>query len=319
MWSYLLRRIGISVPILILVTMITFGLLQLTPGDPLDAFAPPDMPISVAARAQLRHDLGLDQPVPVRYVAWLSQVARGNLGYRAKNFEPVSHAIGTHLGPTLELMGSGILIGVLMGVLLGVASAVYRYTVFDFVLTVLAFLGLSLPAYLAGLLGLFVFSLQLGWFPSGGTTTPGGSGGIADGLWHLVLPATLLSILQVATVMRYTRASMLEVIGQDYVRTAKAKGAGRTRVVLHHALRNALIPVVTIVGANIPQLVGGAVFLESIFGWPGMGSLFLDGVASRDYSLIMGMTLVLAVVVLLANLVTDLAYALIDPRIRYGN
>jgi peptide/nickel transport system permease protein len=319
MWTYLLRRIGISIPILLLVTIITFGLLQLTPGDPLDAFAPPDMPLSAAARAELRHELGLDQPLPVRYVAWLSEVARGNLGYRTKNFEPVSHAIASHIGPTLELMGTGILIGAVLGIVLGVVSAVFQYSVFDFLLTMLAFLGLSLPAYLAGLLGLYIFSLQLGWFPTGGTTTPGQAPSIGDGLWHLILPGCLLSILQVATVMRYTRAAMLEVIGQDYVRTARAKGARRPRIVLRHALRNALIPVVTILGANVANLVSGAVFLESIFGWPGMGSLFLDGVESRDYSLIMGMMLVMAVVVLLANLITDMTYALVDPRIRYGD
>ncbi|HEX4216446.1 MAG TPA: ABC transporter permease [Candidatus Dormibacteraeota bacterium] len=318
MWSYVLRRIGISIPILLLITVGLFGLLQLTPGGPLDALAPPEAPLSPQARAALGRALGLDQPLPVRYAEWLSEAVRGNLGYRSDNGEPVSQAIGSHIGPTLELMGTGILIGIIVGILLGVISAVYQYSIFDMVLTVLAFLGISLPAFLAGLLGLYFFSIQLGWFPSGGITTPGTAPGLGQNLMHLVLPALLLSINQVAQIMRYTRASMLEVIEQDYVRTARAKGAGSGQVVVHHALRNALLPVITIIGASIPNLVGGAVFLEAIFSWPGMGQLFLTAVQGRDYSLIMGMTLILAIVVLLANLLTDLAYAAADPRIRYG-
>ena len=318
MWSYLLRRIEVSIPILLLITIGLFGLLQLTPGGPLDALAPPDAPISPQARAALAREMGLDQPLPVRYVEWLSQAVRGNLGYRSDNGEPVSEAIATHIGPTLELMGTGTLIGIILGILLGVISAVYQYSAFDLVLTVLAFLGLSLPAFLAGLLGLYLFSIQLGWFPSGGIQTPGAPPSLGQNLLHLALPALLLSINQIAQVMRYTRASLLEVIAQDYVRTARAKGAGGVRVIFRHALRNALLPVITIIGASIPNLVGGAVFLETIFAWPGMGQLFLTAVQGRDYSLIMGMTLMLAIVVLLANLLTDLAYAVADPRIRFG-
>lgn len=318
MWSYIARRLGISLPILILITMVLFGLLQLTPGGPIDAMVPPSAPLSPEARAAMAKALGLDQPLPVRYVQWLWQAVHGNLGFRTDNGQPVSQAIATHLGPTLELMGTGLLIGIILGVLLGIFSAVYRYSFFDVLLTILAFLGLSMPAFLAGLLGLYIFSLKLGWFPSGGIQTPGVPNSLGQNLLHLILPAFMLSINQVAQVMRYTRSSLIEAMSQDYVRTARAKGASHTRAIVRHAFRNALLPVITIIGANIPNLIGGAVFLETIFTWPGMGQLFITAVTGRDYSLIMGMTLIIAVAVLLANLLTDLAYAAADPRIRFG-
>lgn len=318
MWSYIVRRLEISVPILILVTIVLFGLLQVTPGGPLDAMFPPDSPVSAQARAEMAHALGLDRPIPVQYLAWLWQLLHGNLGYRSDSGQPVSQAIATHIGPTLELMGTGLLIGIVAGVLLGIVSAVYRYSFFDLLLTVLAFLGIAIPPFLAGLLGLYYFSLKLNWFPSGGIQTPGVPNSLGQNLFHLVLPALLLSVNQVAQVMRYTRSSLLEAMSQDYVRTARAKGSGQARVIVRHAFRNALLPVITIVGANIPYLIGGAVFLETIFTWPGMGNLFLTAVQGRDYSLIMGMVLIFAVVVLLVNLLTDIAYAAADPRIRFG-
>ncbi|MGH7912349.1 MAG: ABC transporter permease [Candidatus Dormibacteraceae bacterium] len=317
MWNYVARRLAISVPILIFITMVLFGLLQVTPGGPLDAMAPPSAPLSPEARAAMAKALGLDQPLPVRYVEWLWQVLHGNLGFRSDNGQAVSQAILGHIGPTLELMGTGILIGIVVGIVLGIFSAVYQYSFFDVLLTILAFLGIAMPAFLAGLLGLYVFSLKLDWFPSGGIQTPGVPGSLGQNLLHLVLPAVMLSINQVAQVMRYTRSSLLEAMSQDYVRTARAKGAGRTRVIVRHAFRNALLPVITIIGANVPNLIGGAVFLETIFTWPGMGQLFLTAVQGRDYSLIMGMTLIVAIVVLLANLLTDLTYAAADPRIRF--
>jgi peptide/nickel transport system permease protein len=215
-------------------------------------------------------------------------------------------------------MGSGITLGVLFGVALGVISAMKQYTWIDLSLTVFAFLGTSMPAFFAGLVGLYVFALRLGWFPAGGFATPGVSFSVWDHLHHLILPALILSYFFIGSITRYTRSALLSVLTQDYIRTAQAKGL-RDRVVIGvHALRNALLPVITIVGASVPALVGGAVFLESIFSWPGMGSLYLDGIAARDFPLIMGLTFVLAIVILAANLLTDIAYAVVDPRIRYG-
>jgi peptide/nickel transport system permease protein len=317
MTEFIVKRLLISLPLLVAVTALIFVLLQFTPGDPLDAYIPPDQQLSVQQREAIREQLGLDKPPVVRYVYWLGQAARLDLGFRYKNQEPVAREIGRRVGPTLMLMGSGIGLGVLFGIVFGVIAAVRRYTVIDGVLTIGAFLGISTPAFLAGLVGMYLFSLKLKVFPAGGYSTPG-SGSTADILYHLALPALILSLFYIASIMRYTRSSVLEVVSQDYVRTARSKGLAEFRVTSKHVLRNALIPVVTVVGANVANLIGGAVFLESIYSWPGMGQLFLDGVESRDYPLIMGLTLILAAVILIANLVTDVLYGLIDPRIRYG-
>jgi peptide/nickel transport system permease protein len=304
--------------VLLAVTVIISTWLQFTPGDPLDAYAPPDQVLTEERRAALERQLGLDRPLPVQYVHWLREAASGNLGYRSKNFRPVLGTILDHLPPTLWLMALGLTVGIVVGIGFGIIVAVRPNTFLDSLFSFLSFLGISTPAYLAALIALYVFSLKLEWFPVGGVSTPGGGDSFADRFHHLVLPAFVLSINQVAVIMRYTRSSMLGVLRQDYVRTARAKGAREYRVVGYHALRNALIPVVTVIGANIPVLLGGAVFIESVFSWPGMGLLFLDGVYSRDYPLIMGMTLILAIAVLVVNLLTDIAYAVINPRIRYG-
>lgn len=318
MFRFITQRILVSLPVLAVITMIIFAMLQFTPGDPLDAYIPPDQQVSQAQRTQLRHELGLDQAAPIRYLYWLREAARGNLGYRIKDYQPVGKSIALRIGPTFLLMISGMGLGVVLGILFGVIAAVRKYTVLDSFLTVVAFLGISTPAFLAGLIALYIFSLRLHVFPSGGLESPGLPFSMLDRLRHLILPASVLSMFYVAVVMRYTRTAMLDAVGQDYVRTARSKGLPELSVIGKHALRNALLPVVTVVGANLANLLGGAVFLESIFSWPGMGLLYVDGVESRDYPLIMGLTLVLAAAVLIANILTDLAYALIDPRIRYG-
>lgn len=317
MGLYALKRVMISLPILLVITAIIFGMLQLTPGDPLDAYIPPDQVITAEQRGIIKQQLGLDQPVVMQYAIWLKNAAQGDLGYRIKNGEPVARELIRRLPPTLLLMTAGMGLGVLLGITFGVIAAVRRYTPLDNALTLFAFLGISTPPFLAGLLGLYVFALKLQWFPAGGYQTPG-QGGPLDILRHLILPAAILSLMYIAILMRYTRSSVLDVIHQDYIRTASAKGISYARVIRKHALRNALIPVVTVIGANIANLIGGAVFLESIFSWPGTGQLYLDAIDARDYPMIMGTTLIMAATILLANLVTDLLYGLIDPRIRYS-
>lgn len=318
MGQYIQRRLALSVPILLVITALIFALLQITPGDPLDSYVPPDQPLPEAQREVIRRELGLDRPPVIRYFFWLRETVQGNLGFRAKTPEPVMSAIQRSIGPTLLLMGSAMVMGITVGMVLGVIAALKQYSWLDTLLTIFAFLGVSMPVYLAGLIGLYFFAMKLGWFPAGGFTTPGQDSGIGDRLHHLILPSSIIALNYVASTMRYTRSAMLEVLGQDYVRTARAKGLFEAVVVQRHALRNALLPVVTIIGTYLPALLGGAVFIESIFSWPGMGRLYLDGVESRDYPLIMGLTLVLAIAILVANLLTDLAYALIDPRIRYA-
>ena len=318
MARYIQRRILISIPILVAITAIIFTLLQLTPGDPLDAYLTPDQVLSQEQRDSLRHQLGLDRPAPIRYFYWLREVGKGDLGGGSRTATrrgrhpsadwPDAHADGQRARYQHHPRHP-----------LGVISAVKQYSFLDFVLTILAFLGASTPAFFAGLLGLYVFSLRLGWFPAGGFATPAVPFSIWDHIDHLILPALMLSLFQISLIMRYTRSAMLGVLTQDYIRTAQAKGLSQRVTIGSHALRNALIPIVTILGATVPPLIGGAVFLESIFSWPGMGTLYLDAIAGRDYPLIMGITFIIATAILVANLLTDIAYALIDPRIRYGS
>jgi len=317
MGRYIQRRLLISIPILFMVTVLIFTLLQLTPGDPLTAFLPPDNPLPQEQQDAMRRQLGLDRSPPVRYFFWLRETVQGNLGYRQRTGEPITEAIGNRIGPTMLLMGTAMTFGILIGVTLGVISAIKQYSFLDNILTVFAFLGVSFPVYLAGLLALYLFSLRFRWFPAGGLSTPGEPFSFTDRLDHLILPAAIISINYVASTMRYTRSAMLEVMTTDYVRTARAKGLRENAVIVGHGLRNALLPVVTIIGAYVPNLLGGAVFIESIFSWPGLGRLYLEGIDGRDYNLIMAMTLILAIVIMIANLLTDLAYGLIDPRIRY--
>ncbi|HVK91589.1 MAG TPA: ABC transporter permease [Mycoplana sp.] len=317
MLRYCLHRLLIGLGMLLALTVLIFVLLQLTPGDPIDAYIDPNVAMSKEAMDALRARLGLDQPLPVQYLAWLSQAVQGNLGHSLQRFnETVAGLITSRIGPTLLLMGAGLAIAIVVGIAAGIVSAVRRNSLPDYSFSVLALLGISSPAFLTALLGLYVFSVRLKWAPSGGMLTPAADFSIGDLLHHLILPAFVLSIGHAALIMRYMRASMLEVLNQDYVRTARAKGVKEFWVVTKHALRNALLPVVTLIGSTIGLAVGGAIFIESVFNWPGMGLLLISAVETRDYPVIMGATLVIGACVILVNILTDLAYAVIDPRIK---
>ena len=316
MGQYILRRILISIPVLLIITFSIYILIDLAPGDPTDFFINPELGVTEENLENLRARFGLDQPLPVRYVNWLGQVLQGDLGYRFKNGDPVSEVLFQRLQNTLILMAAALLLGWGLGVSSGIFTGLRQYSAWDFTLTGLSFIGISMPAFVAGIFGLYIFAVKLGWFPAGGMQTIGREQAPLDRLWHLVLPATTLSLFYIATFMRYTRFSMLEVINQDYIRTARSKGLPERTVVMRHAFRNAILPVVTVTGLAVRNLVAGALFIETIYSWPGMGSLFLDAVIVRDYPMIMGVMLVVAIVVLIANLVTDLAYGAVDPRIR---
>lgn len=316
MGRYILRRLLIAVPIVFAITFIVFSLQQLTPGDPLNAYLPLDSPMPEAQKEALRKQLGLDQPFLTRYGYWLKETLQGNLGTSIRTHETVNNEIKTRVGATLTLMVTAVVIGTVLGVLFGVVGAVKQYSAIDGILTIIAFLGISTPVYLTGLLALYIFALRLGWFPAGGYSTPGQPFSLSDRIEHLILPAAIIAINYIAQTMRYTRSAMLEVLGQDYVRTARAKGLNDRVVIARHAFRNALLPIVTLIGASVPALIGGAIFIESIFGWPGIGRLLLSGVEARDYPIIIGITFLLAIVTLVANLATDVIYALVDPRIR---
>lgn len=319
MGGYIIRRVLINIPVLFLVTFLVFALIEIAPGDVVDYFLTPDalQYTTEADIEQLRERTGLDDPFLIRYTNWLGRVAQGDLGYSFVEGQPVDELIGEHLQNTLPLMGLAWLMGVVFGITLGVFVGLRQYSVWDFSLTGFSFLGLSMPAFIAGIIGLYVFSVRLGWFPAGGMRTAGEDRTLFDTLHHLILPATTLGLMGIATNMRYMRFSMLEVLNQDYITTARAKGLRQRLITYRHALRNALLPVITVIGLSIPQLVAGAVFIETIYSWRGMGTLYLNAVSGRDYPVIMGVNLVFALIVLAANLLTDIAYSVVDPRVRY--
>lgn len=317
MLNFCLRRLAVGVGMLIALSVLIFILLRLAPGDPIDAYINPNVAMSQEEMAAVRARLGLDQPLPVQYLAWLGGALRGDLGFSLqRNGETVLGLVAQRIGPTLLLMGTGLAIAIVVGIGAGIIGAVRRNSATDLGLSVAAFLGISSPAFLTALVGLYVFSVLLRWAPSGGMLTPGAPFSLGDLVSHLILPALLLSIGHAALIMRYMRASLLEVLNQDYVRSARAKGVKEFWVIVKHALRNALLPVVTLIGSTIGIAVGGAIFLESVFNWPGMGLLLVSAVETRDYPVIMGATLVVGACVILANLLTDIAYAAIDPRIQ---
>jgi peptide/nickel transport system permease protein len=317
MGTYIVRRLLISIPILIGITVLVFVFLAIAPGDPVSAFIRPELASNEAMRKIIIERYGLDQPLPVRYLRWLAEALQGNLGYAAIGGLPIAQTVTRGLLASASLMLTALGLGIVIGIPLGVLSALRQYSKLDFSLTGLAFLGVSTPSFLLGLAALWLLGLQFRLFPIGGMQDPKVPFNLPDFFGHLALPAMVLGLAYLAELMRYTRASMLEVINQLYVTTADAKGLPRRTVVIRHAFRNALIPVLTIIGISLPQMVGGAVITESVFSWPGVGLMMVQGVAQRDYPMIMGITLFLGVAVLLANLLTDIAYAVADPRIRY--
>ncbi len=318
MFTYALRRVLTSIPVLLAVTVLVFTLVELAPGDVADYFINPEANTSPEALAEMRRTYGLDQPAPVRYAVWLGQVVRGDLGYSFVSGEPVVRMILRRFQNTATLMSVALVVSVVLGVALGVFTAVRQYSWWDHTLSALSFLAISMPAFVTGILALYLFAVLVPIFPSGGLRSVGVDAGFWNRVHHLILPAAVLSLAQTATFMRYTRFSVLEVLRADYVRTARGKGLREVRVIMRHGLPNALIPVVTVIGLSLPVLVVGAVYTETIFSWPGMGTLYLNAVGSRDVPLVMGLNLFIAVVVLTANLLTDLAYGLVDPRIRYA-
>jgi peptide/nickel transport system permease protein len=299
------------------ISLLVFIFVALAPGDPVSAYLPPDFGNNPELRRILTERLGLDQPLPIRYVRWLGETVQGNLGYAAISGRPVNDVVWNALQASAVLLGSALMIGIAAGVPLGMLSALRQYSKLDFAMTTLAFLGISTPSFLLGIGALYVFGLELNIFPIGGMSTIGQDLGIVDFLVHLALPVMVLAVGHIAIITRYTRSAMLDVIHTQYMTTAESKGLPPRIVVLRHGFRNALISIVTIIGLFLPELVGGAVITETVFNWPGMGSTMVTAVTGRDFPVIMGISVVVAVAVLAANLLTDIAYAFVDPRIRY--
>jgi peptide/nickel transport system permease protein len=317
MTTYILRRILVAIPVLFGITVLIFMFVALAPGDPVNAYLRPEQAGDVALREAIRHNLGLDQPLPIRYLHWLTDTLSGNLGYGAVHGQPVNEVVISGLLASATLMLTALAIGIAVGIPLGIISALRQYSRLDYALTTFAFLGVSTPSFLAALAGLYLFGLVIPIFPIGGMQEAAQPFSILDFVRHLALPALILGFGYTAILTRYTRASMLDTLSSQFITTADAKGLPPRIVVSRHTFRNALIPIVTIIGIQLPQIVGGAAITEWVFSWPGLGAQLIQAVNDRDFPIIMGIALVFAVFVLAANLITDVAYAFADPRIRY--
>lgn len=288
----------------------------MAPGNPVDMLINPNIPKEMLELRKER--LGLNDPLLVQYVKWLGGFLKGELGYSFSSFAPVSQLIGERIGPTLLLASASLLVGILIAVPVGVISAVHQNSKLDYIMTGLSFLGTSIPPFFLGLGLIYMMGIELKWLPTGGMTTLGGTGGISDIILHMILPVTVLGVTIAGKKVRYVRASMLDVLQQEYLRTARAKGLSEFIVTNKHAFRNALIPIITVVGAEIPLLLGGSIIIEQVFQWPGIGQLTMEAILSRDYPTLMGLNLVAACIVLSINLITDILYAVVDPRISYN-
>ena len=319
MLAYILRRLVISIPILLGVTIITFVFINLVPGDYIDTLINPEK--SSARREDLvalEEQLGMNKPAPVRYLLWMKELGQGNLGYSLSSQKPVTEEIGRRMVPTLKLMATSLVFAVVVGTGLGIISALRPYSVLDYLLTLSGFVWISVPSFFAAIVGIYFLAIKLPVFPVAGTG-PAGDAHVAihTQLYYLLLPAAILGLERIAAFMRYARAGMLEVMRQDYVTVARAKGLREWRIIAGHSFRNALLPLITVIGLSLPSLLGGSVVIESIFGWPGLGTYSISAVTQRDYPVIMGINFIAAVLVLFSNLLADVAYAFVDPRIRY--
>ena len=320
MSRFILHRLLISVPVLLGITFIAFTALSFAPGDPLLARIDPSILAQQSPEwlEERRHELGLDRPVLIRYAKWLAGLAQGDLGFSIVTHRSIADELAFRLPATLQLMGAALLVGLCIGIPFGIISAVKQYSKLDYTLTTFTMVMISTPTFFLGLLAIYVFGVTFRILPTSGVATLGAPPSVLDRLSHLVLPAGILGLANAAYLMRYTRASMLEVLRKEYITTARAKGLKRTAILLRHALRNALISVITVIGVLLPELVAGAIVTEQIFAWPGMGFMAVRAAADRDPSLLMGVVLVVGIGVLLSSLLADISYAIVDPRIRYS-
>ncbi len=320
MTQYITRRILISIPLLFGISIITFVIINMAPGDPLTALLNPEDQLSISVRdvEELRRRLGLDRPGPVRYVIWLKEALTGNLGFSYQTKRPVIEMIVEKLPVTISLMGVALALAVSIGVVFGVLSALRQYSIVDYSLSVVSFFMISIPQFFFALSGMLIFAVWLGWLPVFGMWTAGRDPELGDVVRHAILPISALMLQDIAVYMRYTRASMLDTLSAEYVLTARAKGLSETLVLWKHVFRNALVPLVTVLGLSLPALIGGALIIETIFSWPGVGSLAYTSLLQRDYPVQMAVLLMGATAVLAANLLTDVAYAWVDPRVRHS-
>ncbi|MBP1970461.1 peptide/nickel transport system permease protein [Virgibacillus natechei] len=321
MYKYIIRRILVFIPMLFCLTVIVFGLALAAPGDALTGQSLSDPNVDPEVYEQQREELGLNDPVPVQYWRWISSAAQGDFGDSLVfNGRTVAELIEARFANTLYLGIFSLGITIVVGIPIGIYSARRPYSLLDYGATGFGFLGLAIPNFFFGLIAIYVLSIHLGWFPAQGTLSgPGATGfeAFKDRIHHLILPGVTLGLAGTATYMRYMRSEVLDVLGSDYIRTARAKGMTDRNVLYKHTLRNALIPIITLMGFEVGVLISGAVITEQVFQYPGIGSLFLSSVTNRDFPVVMAIALILGILILVGNLLADIFYSIIDPRIRY--
>jgi peptide/nickel transport system permease protein len=316
MSEYLIRRILQSLLVLFLVSLVSFGLIHAAPGGPIEMFVKPNQSPEMV-KVQM-HNLGLDRPVPVQYWMWITRSLKGDFGQTFKSGRDVGELIGPALKNTLILMTTAYVLTILIAIPWGIYNSTRQYGVSDNLSAVVGYAGFAMPTFWFAILLQELFSLKLNWFPLSHMYDMDKIGQFGNLVQHMVLPVSVLVIIGLAGWLKYSRASMLEVLSQDYVRTARAKGVSESKVVFKHALRNALIPIVTLLGLSLPGVVAGATLTETVFNWPGMGRLFVDMAVAREYSVLMSITMIISLVVVIGNMIADILYAIVDPRVRLG-
>jgi peptide/nickel transport system permease protein len=314
MRAFLLSRLSQSLVLLVIVSMIGFIILSISPGGPLSQQGL-DPGMTQADIYRIKEQLGLNRPLWIQYLDWAWRLVRGDWGRSFRGGTPVLTVIGRHVFATLLLMGTSTVIAIAVGTWIGIRGATHRYSLFDYLATAGAMVALSIPTFWFGLIGIYVFSLQLGWLPAGNMYTIG-DGSALNYLHHLILPSIVLSLVHVAVWSRYMRTATLDAISQDFVKTARAKGLSERRVLMKHVVGNALLPMITLAGVQLPSILTGALVTETVFTWPGMGRLFLDSLGYSDYPVVMGLLMFSAVLVILGSLIADIVTAIVDPRIR---
>ncbi|MAS36352.1 MAG: diguanylate cyclase [Anaerolineaceae bacterium] len=321
MIRFIIRRLLQAIPLLLVISLLTFAIIEIAPGDAAQMYIDPEKGTDPAYIEQIRQNLGLDQPVHVRYLSWLGQTLSGDWGFSFRSRRAVTLEVGDRLPNTLLLGGTALALSFVLAVPIGALSALKRYTFIDYTVTTLSLVGISIPIFWVALLFVQIFAIQLDWFPASGMRSVRqqyeGWQSVMDVLHHMILPTTVLALAQIASWSRYQRSALLDVLGQDYIRTARGKGMRERRVIVLHALRNALIPMITIVGISVPGVVTGAFLTETIFSWPGIGRLGVEAVSGRDYPVIMAVTMLSALLIIISSLLADITYAWADPRIRY--
>ncbi|MGQ5720432.1 ABC transporter permease [Pseudochrobactrum asaccharolyticum] len=314
MLGYLLNRLWQSIILLVIVSITGFAILNLTPGGPLSQFAlTPGM--TQEAMDRIAEQMGLNRPLPVQYLDWAWRLIQGDWGTSYRDGQPVLSVIARHVPATLLLMGTSTALSIAIGTWIGIRGATHRYSTFDYAATIGAMIALSIPTFWFGLVGIYIFSLKLGWLPAGNMYTIGDET-VLGYIRHLILPSVVLSLVNVAIWSRYMRTATLDVINQEFVKTARAKGLTERRVLMKHVVGNALLPMITLAGVQLPSILSGALVTETVFTWPGMGRLFLDSLGYNDYPVVMGLLMFSAILVLLGNLIADIVVATVDPRIR---